>query len=390
MSFESYLTQGGDEPDSYMTMKSKPSRAAISTSVLVCLLVLVSVVPIGAVAQSGGETEPNDARVAATPITDSISGEIVVKGGVDWYSAEFTKGETVSFLVTKAINEPSLSVTLYNSTGHEIATDSSDKYDRRMQVAATANHTGTYYVKVEAISTSKTEISYVVQPISQPTSTEASAHSEGEPNDAPAAATSLQKGSVRGALSGAGDVDWYSAEFTKGETISFLLTDKTVNISGSFISLYAPNGTEIKEKEIEINDTRVQIATTAKQTGTYYLLIDTEYLSTRVNTSLSYSIRLPAQTAPPETSLSTATDTAPSTQTETLSISQTTATNMETATTSTETSAQSETGSTNADTTESASTPSEEETTTMFGPGFTSVGAIIAILSAALFSIRRR
>jgi PGF-CTERM protein len=377
-----------------MTMKSKPSRAAISASILVCLLVLVSIVPLGAVAQSGGETEPNDARAAATPIEDSVSGEITVKGGVDWYSAKFNKGETVSFLVTKSINEPDLEITLYGPNGEQLDADSSGAPDRRMQVATnTANYTGMYYIKVKAYTTSKTGIPYVVQPNSQTAATR-SAHNEGEPNDARGAATSLQKESVRGVLSGAGDTDWYSAEFTRGELVSFMITDKEVGVSETNVMLYSPNGTRLKDKYMNENDTRIQVATTAKQKGTYHLKV-IMYTNEKVDSSLAYSIRLPDQTAPPKTSLSTTTDTATSTQTETLSSTQTTASNTDTAATTTtstgtETSAQTETGSSETGTTASANTPAEEETTSMFGPGFTSVGAIIALLSAGLFAFRRR
>jgi PGF-CTERM protein len=376
-----------------MTFKRKPSRAVISAGMLVVLLVLVSIVPAGVLAQSGGEIEPNDARATATPLKDSISGEIGVKGGVDWYSAQFTEGETVSFLVTKALREPDLEITLYGSKGDKLFEDASEEHDRRMQVAVTANYTGTYYVKVEASDTSKKEIPYVVRVLDQ-TATERSGE-EGEPNDALPAATSLQNGYARSVLSGSGDVDWYSAQFTKGETVSFLITDREMNISESYITLYRPNITKTKEKFIGTNDTRVQIADVATQTGTYYVKVYT--YDSWVNSSMSYTIRVTGQAAPPQTAPPTTTDTATS-QTATLSTTTQTATGATTtsttttvtATSGTDTSAQTETSTSNSGTSSSANTPVEEETTSMFGPGFTSVGAIIALLSGVLFTVRRR
>jgi PGF-CTERM protein len=371
-----------------MTFKRKPSRAAISAGILVALLVLVSIVPAGVLAQSGEETEPNDARASATPLKDSISGEIGVKGGVDWYSTQFKKGETVSFLITKALSEPGLDVHLYGPNGEMLNQASSGNDDRRIQVATTAYQTGTYYVKIDAYNTSKKEIPYVVRAVSQ-TATKTSSGKEGEPNDALSAATSLQNKYARSELSGSGDEDWYSAEFASGETASFIITDKQADISASRISLYRPNFTQIKYKEIKENDTRVQIAGLANQTGTYYVKVDTSY--SVVNSSLAYTIRVPGRANPPQAAPPTTTDTATS-QTASLSTTTQTATSTTTTgttTSGTDTSAQTET-STSSGTSSSANTPSEEETTSMFGPGFTSVGAIIALLSAALFAVRRR
>ena len=375
-----------------MTIKSKTSRAAITTSILIALLVVISTVPAGVLAQSGGETEPNDARATATPLQDSISGEIGVSGGVDWYSAQFTEGETVSFLVTKALSEPSLELSLYGPKGNKLDAENSWKHDRRIQVASTANRTGTYYVKVEASNTSKKEIPYVVRVLDQ-TATERSAHEESEPNDALAAATSLQNGYVRATLSGAGDVDWYSAEFTRGETVSFLMTGKQSNISEIELLLYF-NGTKITSKVIGMDDTRAQIATIANQTGTYYIKIRSAYISSRINSSLAYTIRVAGQSAPPQTAAPPTTDTVTS-QTATLTTQTATSpTTTGTATTGTQTSGtatSAQTGtSTSSGTSSSANTPVEEETTSMFGPGFTSVGAIIALLSGVLFTVRQR
>jgi hypothetical protein len=375
-----------------MIIKTKTSRAAITTSILIALLVVISTVPAGVLAQSGEETEPNDASATATPLEDSISGEIGVSGGADWYSAQFTEGETVSFLVTKALREPELKITLYGPKGEKLFKDQSENHDRRIQVAVTANYTGTYYVKIKAEDNSKKEIPYVVRVLDQST-TEAPG-GEGEPNDALPAATSLQDGYVRESLSGSGDVDWYSAKFTKGETVSFLVTNKKRNISESYIDLFRPNKTKITEKFIELNDTRVQIADIATQTGTYYVKVYS--YDSWVNSSMSYTIRVAGQSAPPQTAAPPTTDTATS-QTATLSTTTQTATDMTTTdatttgttTSGADTSAQTGT-STSSGTSSSANTPVEEETTSMFGPGFTSVGAIIALLSGVLFTIRRR
>jgi hypothetical protein len=124
-----------------MTIKLKPSRSSIGISILVVLLVLVSIVPLGVLAQSQGESEPNDARLAATSIEKSINGELSVKGGIDWYSAEFTKGKTVSFVLTKPASESGLNVTLYAPNGSKIIRDSAFDGVGRAQVATTARQT---------------------------------------------------------------------------------------------------------------------------------------------------------------------------------------------------------------------------------------------------------
>jgi PGF-CTERM protein len=376
-----------------MTMKSKPSRAAISASILVCLLVLVSIVPLGAVAQSGGESEPNDARAAATPIEDSVSGEIVVKGGVDWYSVQATEGEVVSFLVTKSDSEPQLEVFLYGPEGNELSVDYEAQNDSRNQVATIAEQTGKYYVKIKAANNSKTKIPYTVSGFSHAAGTEASAYQEGEPNDARAAATSLGDTYSKSRYDSSGDTDWYAARFTKGETVSFILSDKSTDTVSLQMEIYSPNGTELQFTQVYGDDSRAQIAVIAKQTGTYYVEVKWLYEGNKLKSPFSYKMRAPGGEPPVDTSLSTTTASATATQTaatpstQTVTASQMTATS--TPTTNTEMTTQTE-ASTNTGTTGSANTPAEEETTSMFGPGFTSVGAIIALLSAGLFAFRRR
>lgn len=376
-------------------MKSKPSRAAISTSILVCLLVLVSIVPIGAVAQSG-ESEPNDARLAATPLQGSINGEIVVEGGVDWYSVQATEGEVVSFLVTKSVNDPSLVISLYGPEGDKLSVDYESQNDSRNQVATTAEQTGRYYVKIQAGNNSNTNIPYTVSGFSHAPGTETPAYQEGEPNDARAAATSLGDTYSKSKYDSSGDVDWYSARFTKGETVSFVLSKKPTDTIDLQMEIYSPNGTELQFTQAYGDDSRSQIAVTAPQTGTYYVKVTWLFEGLKLQSPFSYKMRAPGGEPPVDTSLSTPTTTT-STQTATATIPSTTTTTPPQMTTtatsvptmSAEMSTQTE-RSTATDTTGSANTPVEEETTSMFGPGFTSVGAIIAVLSAALFAFRRR
>lgn len=381
-----------------MTHRSKPSRAAISASILVSLLVLVSIVPLGVVAQSGGESEPNDARAAATPLEDSISGEIVVSGGTDWYSSEFTKGETVSFVLTKPARKSGLNITLYAPNGSKITRDSAYDGVGRAKVMMPATQSGTYYVEVKAVNTSDNKIPYTIYtpaeiapPKQTRTTTVTGSQRGSEPNDVRSNADVIRSTQISGEVSSSKDTDWYSFQATNNENVSILIT-KPEESYDLLIKSYVAGSPAWETKEIitiEEDDTRALVVLPIKRSGTHYIKVVAQTSGELSTSGDKYTLQLSGQAPPLQRSPSTTTPTAASTQTmATPMMTPTQLTADNTQATPTATSIQ-KGAATSTDTT-TANTPVATETTSMFGPGFTSVGAIIALLSAALFTARRR
>lgn len=80
-------------------------RSAIALAALIVLSVL-TVVPMGVVAQNADPNEPNDNRSDATPIEGGqINGTLSNGNDSDWYSFQANEGETVTLLFTKPVND---------------------------------------------------------------------------------------------------------------------------------------------------------------------------------------------------------------------------------------------------------------------------------------------
>jgi PGF-CTERM protein len=212
-----------------------------------------------------------------------------------------------------------------------------------------------------------------------------------EPNNARAKADVIRGTQISGEISSSNDADWYSFQATKGKNVSILIT-KPGKSADLLLRFYAPDMDEfLFYEDIGYEDTRHLVVLPIKRTGTHHIKVVAQTSGQLSKSGDKYTIRLSGQAPSLQTSPSTTTPTAtsiqPTTQTTTINVKHVTTTSP--TATNTETSTQTET-STSTDTTTTANTPIKEETTSMFGPGFTSIGAIVALLSAGLFAIRRR
>jgi PGF-CTERM protein len=221
---------------------------------------------------------------------------------------------------------------------------------------------------------------------------------ENEPNDAQGAATPIEGTEISGEIGVSGDVDWYQFEVEKGETISVLFTGDSPDTT-LFFDLVGPEGDTLASTNIGRGDTRGQVATTAQQSGTYYI----EVSAGSDITGLPYTITLSsAGGASEDTTTPTATTTPTVTPTST-PIASPTATPTPTQTsTKTQTVTQTQTATSNNATdgtatgTNASGGAAENQTKTggeggtgMFGPGFGIVAAFVALLVAALLAVRR-
>lgn len=364
-----------------MSFKPK-SLTTIGTRVVICLLIALLIVPYGAVAQSQEENEPNDAKAAATPIEDSIDGEITVTGGIDWYSAKFDKGDTVSFSLSKAVRKSGLIISLYAPNGTEIVTSSAYEGVGNVQVKTTAKQTGKYYVKVEAVQTEKKGIPYTVAtPAATPSTTQnkqsttSPSQQASEPNEKRADAIAIKGERASGVIKTENDTDWYSFQATMGENVSILINKPSV-ANSLIIEFYAPDTDEYMASEsVEDEDTRHQVVIPIERSGTHYIKLRSAGFASKSGDN--YSMRLSGQ-APPLQGTPSTDSTGSTTSTQT--------TDGSTADTEADASPQAE-SSANSSTT-SSGTPVEEKSTNTFGPGFTGVGALLALFVTVLVAHR--
>lgn len=365
-----------------MTFKPK-SWTTIGTRVVICLLIALLIVPHGAVAQSQEENEPNDAKAAATPIEDSIDGEITVTGGIDWYSAKFDKGDTVSFSLSKAVRKSGLNISLYAPNGTEIVTSSAFEGVGNVQVKTTAKQTGKYYVMVEAVQTEKKGIPYTVStPADTPSTTQnkqsttSPSQQASEPNEKRADAIAIKGERASGAIKTVNDTDWYSFQATEGENVSILF-NKPSDDGDLIFRFYAPDtDDEMFYEKFESGDTRHQVVIPTERTGTQYISVSSQDGGVSKSGD-NYSMRLSGQ-APPLQGTPSTDSTGSTTSTQT--------TDGSTADTEADASPQAE-SSANSSTT-SSGTPVEEKSTNTFGPGFTGVGALLALFVTVLVAHR--
>lgn len=179
-----------------------------------------------------------------------------------------------------------------------------------------------------------------------------------EPNDSPGEATPITDSSIDGGLYESGGEDWYSFQATADEEVSVLLT-KDDHIDTLDFEIYGPDDSRITDTLSHEGDTREQLTFTPDRTATYYVQISHQ---SNPELPMPYSLQLSGH--------------ATSTETPTLTV------------TSTETAIPTESSNNNTQTTTDSST--EKETTSTSGPGFTGMLAFVALLTVAVFSIRRR
>lgn len=362
------------------------SRASIA--VFVVLLVVGMTLPLGTVAQSQEEDEPNDTQEAATTVAEtSISGEITQQGDTDWFATEFNAGETVSFAVTKSQREPGLKMTLHAPNGSEIANDTANDGVGKAQVSAHAPQSGKYAVKIESVQTEVYEIPYTVYalaneapPKEQPTESVTGTQQESEPNDKRTNTVPINSEQITGELSHTDDEDWYSFQAKEGQNVSILLT-KTTGDSDVLSEIYNPDEYDSRGsyKRIEKDDKRHQVVVPIERTGRHYIRLRSSSVGSiePIEYTIQLENHLPQQSG---ASSGSGDDTSQSTESDTADSDDTSqSTNQNTQTESEDEQQES-----------SDTTTDEESVTNLFGPGFTGGGAVVALFVTALFALRRQ
>ncbi|UPM44362.1 hypothetical protein [Halocatena salina] len=357
----------------------------VGVAVLVVLVAAGMVIPLGAVAQDQGEDEPNDAREAATAIKGtSVTGEITQQGDIDWFSKGFTKGETASFALTKSLREPGLKMTLYAPNGSEISNETGYDGIGKIEVSATASQTGNYFIKVEEINMDSYNTPYTIYspakkapPKKQPTKPVTGTQQESEPNDERGKAQAISGEQISGKISSPDDTDWYSFQATEGENVSLVITKPDKSTSELF-KFYLPDDDDFSHMEtFKREDTRHQVVIPIERTGTHYIKITSKVVGEVAESGDKYTIQftgdMPVQQSEPP---ATDGDVSPEATSSSESDGDTT------------TEAGTETGA-NTDTTNN-SDEDNEDLTSLFGPGFTGGGAVIALFVTAGFALRRQ
>lgn len=419
-------------------MRASTSTAKRTIVFFVASLLVVSAlgtVPMSVLAQADQPNEPNDIREVvspiesaqvnnsirknATPIEDGqITGKINSTDDVDWYSFQASVGET-SILFTKPVNAPRLRFVLYASDhsltpNNVILSEDPAMSDTRTQAVFTATATDTYYIKIQLDKPRRTRLksmngSYTLYIFDESTQsslpmTPTDPQQDREPNDIPPAGTSLDGTQVTGKIAVRGGTDWYTIQATAGETISVVLS-KPAAAAETHIKLYEPVSGSLVDKDIVLVGYRkAKVSATADVTGTYYVKIGAPLSNSNISYTL-YTLGNTASETPTPTA--PATDSPPSTTVTLADTSTVTATSTPTLTptltktpTATQTTTTTASGSRNTTSGSNASGSGEAignttETTDdggtdMFGPGFGTIGAIIALLAAALFAVRRQ
>lgn len=378
-----------------MKRTSRLSRVAIT--VVVVLLAAGMTMPFGALAQSQEEDEPNDAQEAATAIEGtSVDGEITKQGGTDWFSKEFTAGETASFAVSKSIREEGLKMELYAPNGSKIDQNFGYHGVGRMEVTAPADESGEYHVEIEAVDESYTDVPYTVYapadeapPKKRSTEPVSGTQQEDEPNDNQSNQLTGQE--VSGEISSENDTDWYAFQANANQNISLLLTKPTDEEVYVRTDVHAPDESyDPSDVYLSEGDTREQIVIEIEPNGMYYLEISGD--------TSKYTIQFPGEDLPIQPGGSANGGAGPAepdesdTATDTLDSGEETDTSTSmNQNTQTENDDQQEATNTDTSTTkEETTTTDEESVTNLFGPGFTGGGAVVALFVTALFALRRR
>lgn len=364
-------------------MRIRLHSSRIGTALFVVLLVVGLTVPLFVAADSKEANEPNDVQEAATPIDGtSIDGELSKPGGTDWYSKEFSKGDTVSFAVTKPLWDQGLKVSLHAPDGTELDNNSAYHGVGKTELSVTASQSGEYALKVEPVNEEMKGMQYTIYapaseaPTKEQPEIESGTQQENESNDNRAQAQPITQEEITGEFSNGNDDEWYSVPVKEGEKVSILITKE--QDGGFYAEIYDPGSFYKRDstiKSIEYSDTRTQVVMSAEQDGS----INIKLVGSGGDYSLEYGIEITKtqQSGPDagsENATANNTHTPPSTSSNTPA---------EKSDNQTETQSQ----NTNANT---ESSTDDDDQTSLFGPGFTGPGALVALFVTALFAFRRQ
>ena len=394
--------------------KSKVMRTAV-VIILSCILVASATTVV--LAQEQQESEPNDAQGAATTIEGTkVKGEIGSSGDTDWYAFEAEEDEDISILATGDSPDTTVFFSLVGPNGDTLADTDLGYDDSRGQIATTAPESGTYYLEVSTVSDVE-EIPYTITVPSAsddsadtststststttqtPTDTTPTAtatqdssqeqpQQESEPNDAQGAATVIEGAKIKGEIGSSGDTDWYAFEAEEGEDVSILATGDSPDAT-VFFSLVGPNGDTLADTDLGYDDSRGQIATTAPESGTYYIEVSTVSDIEGIPYTITISSASDVSTNT-STSTSTATPTVTPTPTPTPTQTQTPLPTTQTQTDLATTTMQSNASDDRKTANETAAGENGSGGSSAFGPGFGPVVALVALLTAALLATHR-
>lgn len=341
-------------------MKRTSYSSCVGIAVLMVLLAVGMAIPLGVAAQSQEEDEPNDAQEAGTEIENtSVNGEISQQGDTDWYSKEFTTGETVSFAVTKSLREDGLQMTVYAPNGSELNETMGYHGVGTMEVSVPADESGEYHIEIEAVDESNTGIPYTVYapadeapPKKRSTEPVTGTQKEIEPNNANQSDPISGK-KISGTVSSKNDSDWYAFYADKSQNISITFT-KPDESTDLVYRLYQPDEEYVYTyARVENEDTKRQTTVEIERTGIHYLEMASGS-SEVYESGDEYTIHFTGQSLPSQ----------PGPSSESINDSS------------------QSTNDTQAD--------EKGGITGLFGPGFTGGGAVVALFVTALFALRRR
>lgn len=375
-----------------MEFKSNSSR--IGTAVLVVLLVIGLTVPLFVAADSKEANEPNDVQEAATPIDGtSTDGELSQPGGIDWYSKEFSEGDTVSFALTKSLWDQGLEVSLHAPNGTELDNSSAYQAVEKTELSATASQSGEYALKIESIHEKVYGTPYTIYapaseaPAKKPIELESGIQQENESNDNRSKAQPITREEITGEFSDTDDIEWYTVPVKEGEEVSILFTkeksDSSMHIRAYDPGIHEEYASHTTTRGINKLSTRVQMVAPVEQNGSVNIKLKAS--SDDEIEPFEYSIQV---TKTQQSDSSSGSEDATTTDSDSSDSEDTTATtesdDSETQTDDTATQTP------DTDTTDASTGGDEEGATSQFGPGFTGPAALVALFVTALFALGRR
>ena len=245
-------------------MLNSRSTAAKTVTALVAVIILVSIVAIGGVAQtdsennasSSGDAEPNDELANATPLAynETVNGTLSSGSDVDYYAVNATAGDGLipRLALENMFNESVIAVDIVNSNG-EVSTElisdmihgpnnlagqarPPDSPHATATAADTMESGGTYYVRVQESQLAETPGNVTYRYNLSATTENLDQY---DPNEEAANASVLDLGTNANATVTGYDEDVYAVELTAGQNY-------TVNFS-------APGAAGYEEKPLPLS-----------------------------------------------------------------------------------------------------------------------------------------
>ncbi|MBX3511188.1 MAG: PPC domain-containing protein [Hyphomonadaceae bacterium] len=197
-------------------------------------------------------------------IGQSVDGVLDFSGDRDWYRVRLAEGQTYRFGLESSgdspVSDPLLR--LYNARGDEVAMDDDGGGGLNSLIEFTASAAGTYYLEARGYSQDATggyTLRALEGDIPASTSTDQTLSAEGDYRE--------------GALSPAGDRDWYRVDLSEGQAlrISLWKTEGADALSDPYLVVYGPDGQEVARDDDSGGDLNAWLEYQAPATGAYYI-----------------------------------------------------------------------------------------------------------------------